>query len=266
MPAETHQQSEPSVSAPCSTSLACVVGIDPARAADAPLANLELDDDLTILHLWDAVTDADAESSIITLYNETYSMPPMPDAVVDGIVRGLYPFLPSPRDVAHPAQILASGTAMRAALEAQRLLADEHDVRAGVRSATSFRRPRKVEVDRWNRLHPAAPPHRSYLEEVLAGVAGPSSCERLREAVPDQIGRWGPRPFEVLGTDGSACPIGERRFAATSKSTRPASSWLACAPWPCGATSRRTRSRTPSSATASTPMSWTRERSDRRSS
>src|SRR6185295_11841539 len=96
----------------------------------------------------------------ITLYNETYPMPAMPDGVEDGILRGLYRYRPAPAERTHRVQILASGTAMQAALEAQRLLADEYDVGADVWSATSYKQLRDdaLSVERWNRLHPMDSP------------------------------------------------------------------------------------------------------------
>jgi pyruvate dehydrogenase E1 component len=141
----------------------------------------------------------------ITVYNEAYPMPAMPDGVAEGIIRGLYCYRPAPAGAAHKVQILASGTAMLAALEAQRLLALEFDVGADVWSATSFQQLRNdaLEVDRWNRLHPADPPRRSYVEETLAALDGPIvAVTDFVKAVPDQIARWVPNTFEVLGTDG----------------------------------------------------------------
>jgi pyruvate dehydrogenase E1 component len=94
---------------------------------------------------------------------------------------------------------------MLAALEAQHLLADEHDVGATVWSATSFQQLRNdaLEVERWNRLHPTEPARRPYVQEALAGVEGPVvAVTDFVKAVPDQIGRWVPQPFLPLGTDG----------------------------------------------------------------
>jgi pyruvate dehydrogenase E1 component len=150
---------------------------------------------------------ADPEDLIyyITVYNEAFPMPPMPDGVEDGIIRGLYRYRPAPAGTTHAVQILASGTAMLAALDAQRLLADEHDVGAGIWSATSFQQLRNdaLEVERWNRLHPTEPARRPYVEEALAGVDGPVvAVTDFVKAVPDQIGRWAPQPFLPLGTDG----------------------------------------------------------------
>ena len=141
----------------------------------------------------------------ITLYNETYPMPPMPDGVSDGIIHGLYQYRPAAEQRAHRSQILASGTAMLAALQAQRMLSDEHDVAADVWSATSYKqlRDEALSAEWWNRLHPTNPPRRPYVAEVLADANGPIvAVTDFVKAVPDQIARWVPQPFIRLGTDG----------------------------------------------------------------
>jgi pyruvate dehydrogenase E1 component len=149
--------------------------------------------------------DAEDVFYYITLYNETYSMPAMPDGVEDGIVRGLYRYLPAAEERKHRAQILASGSAMRAALEAQQTLLDQHDVAADVWSATSYKLLREdaLTVERWNRLHPTEAPRVSYVTECLAGTDGPIiAVTDFMKAVPDQVGRFVPQPFVPLGTDG----------------------------------------------------------------
>ncbi len=141
----------------------------------------------------------------ITLYNENYAMPAMPAGVEDGIVRGLYLFKPSGDGRTHHAQIVASGTAMGAALEAQQMLADEHDVAADVWSATSFQLLRNdaLEVERWNRLHPDQEPRVSYVAEKLGNSDGPIvAVTDYMKTVADQVGRFLPQPFIPLGTDG----------------------------------------------------------------
>ena len=146
----------------------------------------------------------------LTLYNENYPMPGMPDAALEGIdveggiVRGLYRYQVGPPGT-HKAQILASGTAMRAALEAQAMLAEEFDVSADVWSATSYKLLREdaLSVERWNRLHPIDAPHVSYVQERLAPTEGPVvAVTDFMKAVPDQIARFVPAPFVPLGTDG----------------------------------------------------------------
>lgn len=141
----------------------------------------------------------------VTLYNEAFPMPAMPEGVEDGIIRGLYRYRPAPDAHSFRAHIMASGTAVLAALEAQRLLADDHDVDADVWSATSYKRLHDdaLSVERWNRLHPTAAPRRPYVTEAMDGVTGPVvAVTDFVKSVPDQIGRWVPNPYIPLGTDG----------------------------------------------------------------
>ncbi len=146
----------------------------------------------------------------LTLYNENYSMPAMPEGVEDGIVRGLYRYREAPAvapatDASHRAQILASGTMMLGALEAQRLLAEHHGVAADVWSATSYKllREEALSAERWNRLHPTEVPRTPYVTEQLGGTEGPIvAVTDYLKSVPDQIARFVPQPFLPLGTDG----------------------------------------------------------------
>jgi pyruvate dehydrogenase E1 component len=141
----------------------------------------------------------------ITLYNENYAMPPMQAGIGDGILRGLYLYKPAAEKRAHHARILASGTAMMAALEAQSMLADKHDVAADVWSATSFPLLRNdaLEVERWNRLHPTEKPRTAYITEQLGGSDGPIvAVTDYMKSVPDMVSRFVPGPFIPLGTDG----------------------------------------------------------------
>jgi pyruvate dehydrogenase E1 component len=143
----------------------------------------------------------------LTLYNENYSMPALPEreGVEDGIVRGLYRYREAPGERAHRAQILASGTAMLAALEAQQLLFEVHDVAADVWSATSYKLLREdaLAAERWNRLHPTDKPRVPFVTEQLGAADGPViAVSDFVKAVPDVVGRFVPQPFVPLGTDG----------------------------------------------------------------
>ena len=152
----------------------------------------------------------------ITLYNETYPMPPMPDGVSDGIIHGLYQYRPAAEQQAHRSQILASGTAMLAALQAQRMLSDEHDVAADVWSATSYKqlRDEALSAEWWNRLHPTNPtPRRPYVAEVLADANGPIVASHgLRQG--------GARPDSPMGPP-TLHPAGHRRFRTLRHPHRP---------------------------------------------
>jgi pyruvate dehydrogenase E1 component len=143
----------------------------------------------------------------ITLYNEMISMPAMPDGAKDGILRGLYRYKPAPDgSLTNRVRILASGTAMLAASEAQQLLAENHDTAAEIWSATSYKslRENALAVERWNRLHPTEVPRVPYISHVLgANGGGPTvAVTDYMKAVPDQVARWVPGPFIPLGTDG----------------------------------------------------------------
>jgi pyruvate dehydrogenase E1 component len=141
----------------------------------------------------------------LTLYNENYTQPPMPDGVEEGIVRGLYRVRAAPDGHAHQAQILASGPMVLQALEAQQLLAEHHDVGATVWSAPGWKQLRDdaLACERWNRLHPAEPPRTPYVTECLADSSGPIvGVSDWVRAVPDGIARFVPHPYTVLGTDG----------------------------------------------------------------
>jgi pyruvate dehydrogenase E1 component len=141
----------------------------------------------------------------VTLYNENYVQPPMPTGVEDGIVRGMYLLREAPSTATHRAQLLASGPMVLQALEAQQLLAEQHDVAADVWSVPGWKQLRDdaVECERWNRLHPSSPPRTPYVTEQLTGREGPiiAVTDWVR-GVPDSIARFVPQPYVVLGTDG----------------------------------------------------------------
>jgi pyruvate dehydrogenase E1 component len=142
----------------------------------------------------------------ITLMNENYHHPAMPEGAEDGILRGMY-LLRSGEGEGPRVQLLGSGTILREVLAAADLLS-ELGVVADVWSVTSFTELRRegLEVERWNMLHPRSEPRVSYVASSLAGRPGPvvASTDYIR-AFADQIRQWvgGPdRSYRVLGTDG----------------------------------------------------------------
>jgi pyruvate dehydrogenase E1 component len=141
----------------------------------------------------------------LTLYNENYPQPPRPDGVADDIVRGIYRFGAAPAGSHHRATILFSGTANLAARKAQVELADNYGVGAELWSVTSYQKLRTeaIGVERWNRLHPTEEPRRPHVSAVLSSTEGPIvAVTDFMKLVPDQIGRFVPRAFVTLGTDG----------------------------------------------------------------
>jgi pyruvate dehydrogenase E1 component len=141
----------------------------------------------------------------ITLYNENYEMPAMGEGVEDGIIRGLYRFAEAPDGPGRRATILFSGSAYSAALEAQKLLAADHDVAAELWSVTSYKslREEALSVERSNRLHPSRPAETPLITSALSGSDGPFvAVTDFMKIVPDQVARWVPGHFTPLGTDG----------------------------------------------------------------
>jgi pyruvate dehydrogenase E1 component len=141
----------------------------------------------------------------LTLYNENFPMPEMPEGVEEAIVKGLYLFRKAPNDTKHKAQLLGSGSIMQQALRAQELLAEDYDVSADVWSATSYQQLRVegLETERWNRLHPEEARRQAFVTRSLEAAEGPIvAVSDFMKAVPDQIARWVPAPFVPLGTDG----------------------------------------------------------------
>ncbi len=148
----------------------------------------------------------------LTVYNEPKPQPPAPDVpdLEEGILRGLYRFREAPgvhtgNGAAPHAQLIASGTAMHWALDAQRMLAEDWGVAADLWSATSWNELRRdaIACDEWNLLHPDDSPRTPWVTRQLNGAAGPvvAVSDWIR-AVPDQIAPWVPGDWVSLGTDG----------------------------------------------------------------
>jgi pyruvate dehydrogenase E1 component len=151
--------------------------------------------------------DQDDVFYYLTLMNENYHHPAIPEGCEDGIRRGMYLFsvadgLP---DDAPRVQLLGSGTILREVIAAASLLAEDFGVAADVWSAPSFTELRRdgLAVERWNMLHPLEEPRRSWVETCLDGHAGPVvAASDYIKAFADQIRPFVPRRYRVLGTDG----------------------------------------------------------------
>ena len=147
----------------------------------------------------------------LTLYNETYPMPALPEgdegaAVRRGIIDGLYRFAPAP-DVKGDlrASLCFSGPMWSVAMEAQQLLAERYGVAADAWAVTSWNRLRTdgLEAERWNRLHPDAERRTPRVTAALGGGTDPVvALTDYMRAVPDQVARFVARPYASLGTDG----------------------------------------------------------------
>jgi len=141
----------------------------------------------------------------ITIYNEPYSQPAEPeDLDIEGLLKGIYLYKRG-QESGPKAQILVSGVMMPEALRAQEILADEWGVSADVWSVTSWGELRRdgVECDRQALLNPGEEAPVPYVASVLNDAAGPFvAVSDWMRAVPDQIRKWVPGDYTVLGADG----------------------------------------------------------------
>ncbi len=141
----------------------------------------------------------------ITVMNENYPQPAMPEGIESQIVEGMYLYRPAPKRRKKRVQLLGGGTILREVIAAAELLEQDFGVAADVWSVTSFNELRRdgLDVERWNMLHPDARPRRSVVEKRLAKQPGPvvAATDYMR-AYADQIRPYVPGRYKVLGTDG----------------------------------------------------------------
>jgi pyruvate dehydrogenase E1 component len=140
----------------------------------------------------------------LTVMNENYVQPPLPEGSEEGILRGIY-LLRQGAGEGPRVQLLGSGTILREVIAGADLLEADFGVASDVWSVTSFTELRRdgLDVERWNRLHPTGKQRLSYVESALAGRGGPfvAATDYMR-AFADQIRPFLPGRYAVLGTDG----------------------------------------------------------------
>ena len=138
----------------------------------------------------------------LTLENENYIHPEMPDDVAPDIIRGLYKI----RATVNPIlRLLGSGPLMGETLAAADLLKDDWNIKPGIWNVTSFSELRREaeDVERWNLIHPDKQQKRSHLEESLSKHKVPTvAVSDYVKMVSEQIGPYVPGPYYTLGTDG----------------------------------------------------------------
>jgi pyruvate dehydrogenase E1 component len=143
----------------------------------------------------------------ITLMNENYEHPALPEGSEQGILKGLYLLKSSKQKSKLRVQLLGSGTILREVEAAAELLEKDWDVAADVWSATSFTELRRdgLAAERWNLLHPEDNPKVPYVTQCLEKRAGPVvAASDYIKTFADQIRPFVPRDrvYKVLGTDG----------------------------------------------------------------
>jgi pyruvate dehydrogenase E1 component len=140
----------------------------------------------------------------LTVMNENYVQPALPEGAEEGILRGMYLLREGTGDGPR-VQLLGSGAILREVIAGADLLERDFGSASDVWSVTSFTELRRdgLEVERWNRLHPMGHQRLSYVEQALAGRNGPfvAATDYMR-AFADQIRPFLPGRYAVLGTDG----------------------------------------------------------------
>jgi pyruvate dehydrogenase E1 component len=142
----------------------------------------------------------------LTVMNEQYAMPHMPEGAHDGILRGLYRFsMTSKPTVKARAQLLGSGAILPEVIKAAAILESTYDVGVDVWSVTSYNELYRQghACERWNMLHPGEPPRVPYVKQCLGQAPGVFvAASDYLKALPNSIDQWLPRPLVALGTDG----------------------------------------------------------------
>ena len=143
----------------------------------------------------------------ITMMNENYVHPAMPEGAEEGIRKGMYLFRDggkAKKDTPR-VQLLGSGTILREVIAAADLLREDWGVSADIWSCPSFTELKRdgVDCERWNLLHPEDEPRRPWVARCLEGRQGPAvaATDYIR-TFADQIRPYLDRRYVVLGTDG----------------------------------------------------------------
>jgi pyruvate dehydrogenase E1 component len=167
----------------------------------------------------------------LTVYNEPTVQPKEPDNLdVEGLLKGIYHVATPPEVTGNGAQtprvqLLGSGVGFPWVTEAARLLAEEWGVAADTWSVTSWNELARdgVDAERWNLNHPSESPRTPYVTHKLKEAEGPIvAVSDYMCAVPNQIAKWIPGDYHVLGTDGfgfaDTRPAARRYFQVDAQS------------------------------------------------
>ncbi|WP_166211898.1 pyruvate dehydrogenase (acetyl-transferring), homodimeric type [Cognatiluteimonas telluris] len=153
------------------------------------------------------LTEQRDEYFYLTLMNENYAHPDMPEGAADGIIKGMYLFRDGGKAKKGElrVQLLGSGTILREAIAAADLLDKDFGIKADIWSCPSFNELARdgVDAERFNRFHPESEQRKPYVTQLLEGRQGPAivATDYIR-AYPEQIRGFVPMRYTVLGTDG----------------------------------------------------------------
>ncbi len=153
------------------------------------------------------LTDQEDVYFYLTLLNENYEHPPMPEGVADGIIKGMYLFREAPEDAkGYKVQLMGSGAILREVIAAADLLRDDWGVSADIWSVTSFTELAREarDAERWNMLHPTETSRIPYVTKKISerGEGPVIASTDYMKLYADQIRPSVPNRYSVLGTDG----------------------------------------------------------------
>lgn len=141
----------------------------------------------------------------ITIMNENYSHPDMPEGVEEGIIKGMYLLKENKKKSKNHVQLMGCGTILREVIKAAEMLEEDFSITSDIWSVTSFNELRKegLAVERYNNIHPKNKPQESFVTSQLKGRRGPviATTDYMR-IYADQIRPFVPNRYITLGTDG----------------------------------------------------------------
>jgi pyruvate dehydrogenase E1 component len=150
------------------------------------------------------VTEKESVFYYITVMNESYVQPPMPEGVEQGILQGLYLLRTLNGDDAKRVRLLGSGTILREVEAAAAMLNEDYGLTVDIFSVTSYNELAREgqDVARWNMLHPEEPAKVSFVAQQLTGEAPVIAASDYMKSLAEQIRGYIAAPYHVLGTDG----------------------------------------------------------------
>ena len=143
----------------------------------------------------------------LTVMNENYVQPAMPENVSEGIVKGIYK-LEHQGNASNKTKVklLGSGTILEQVREAAKILHDKYSVASEVYSVTSFNELGRdgIDCEHFNLLNPEKEQRVPYITTVLKdGFDGPTiAATDYMKSYVDQVRAFVPGQYKVLGTDG----------------------------------------------------------------
>lgn len=140
----------------------------------------------------------------LTLCNENYEMPEMPNNIEEGILKGMYKLIASKKK-GPKVHLFGSASILNCAIEAKKILEEQYKLSVDVWSITSYTELRKdaLECDRYNLLNVGKKEKIPYLTKMLNKEKGIFiAASDYMKLLPDSIRKWVPSKFFTLGTDG----------------------------------------------------------------